>query len=168
MLTANTKISSIWMCMWLRSRVVLYRTEVQGMTISQERGTEQIPLSAKLDKSRLIISKQTAKINLKRCNKMMEECQQPKGRKERHQIPQKQKIKAWQTHRLWKKKNAEKVKLLRRNWKVNRLTDCQRKTKVSGVRSFLLIGTDNHSSESQEAVWQNQEIKLTVWDNFST
>lgn len=37
-----------------------------------------------------------------------------------------------------------------------------------GVRWFLLIGSDNHHSESQEAVWQNQEIKLTVWNNFST
>lgn len=114
----------------------------------------------------MVVSKQTDKINLKRCNKMMEECQQRKGRKERHQIPQKRKIKAWQTHGL--QNNAEKGKLLLRNRKLNRLTDCQRKTKVRGVRSFLLIGTDNHSSESQEAVWQNQEIKLTVWGNFST
>jgi len=60
----------------------------------RERAREQIPLSAKLDKSRLIISKQTAKINLERCNKMKEEFQQPKGRRERHQIPQKWKIKA--------------------------------------------------------------------------
>lgn len=158
-LTANTKISSIWACMWLRSRVVLYRTKVQGMTISQERGTSRRDLVQSWIKEDWSLASRQLKLTSKGAVRWWKNVN-------RRQIPQKRKIKAWQTHGL--QNNAEKGKLLLRNWKLNRLTDCQRKTKVRGVRSFLLIGTDNHSSESQEAVWQNQEIKLTVWDNFST
>lgn len=68
------------------------------MTQSQDRNTKKIPLSAKLDKNRLITCKQTAKINLETHSKMKEEFQQPKGKGGRCQILQKGKIKARHKH----------------------------------------------------------------------
>lgn len=65
--------------LWPRSKMfLLYRAKVQGMTQSQEGNTKKIPLSVKLDKTRLITHRQRTKINLWSHIKTQEEFQQPK------------------------------------------------------------------------------------------
>lgn len=78
--------------------LLLYRAKVQGITQSQEGNIKKIPLSVKQDKTRLIIHKLRAKINLGRHIKTKEEFQQPKGKGGRCQIFQNGKIKARHRH----------------------------------------------------------------------
>lgn len=68
------------------------------MTQSQEGNIKKIPLNVKLDKTRLIVHKLRAKINLGRHIKMKEEFQQPKGKGGRCQILRNGKIKARHRH----------------------------------------------------------------------